>query len=375
MKIEACHIVQSFDMGGIEKLVFDLIEKSLHGKFHYTVICIDDKGRLASMLEEKGVEVVALNKTSGIDISLIFRLARLFKERNIKVVHNHNLGPAFYGGLAARIAGIPAVIYSGHGIDPKMGIKRKILQRFSFMLQDRIVAVSEKALHFMIERESVPADKTIFIENGIDLNPFKLKVADRDAVLKKYKLPHTENMIGIIARLHKVKDIPTLIDAFRMIAQERDDTCLVIVGEGEERHPLEKKVGDAGLSDKVFFLGEQTQISELLAIFSVFVLSSVSESSPISIMEAMAAGLPVVATNVGGNAKLVTSGSGGFIVEPRDAASMKDAILKIIENKGLAVKMGECNKKIVFSKYNIENTLRKYEDLYTQTLACSSKGL
>lgn len=373
MKINIVHIVQSLDIGGLEKLVVDLISSSKDGNFFYTVFCIDDKGKLASVLKRKGIEVIGFNKKMGIDLSLVFRLADQFKKRNIRVVHNHNAGPAFYGGLAARLAGVPVVICSEHSIGMRTRARDKILDRFSFLLQDYIVAVSKKAFHFMIDKDGVPMKKALLIENGVDMNQFKTGHSDKNTILSKYDLPYLEDIIGIVARLDRVKDIPTLINAFGMLAKERSEIYLLIVGDGKERDALEKLVKDAGLADKVFFLGAQTQIPELLSILSLFVLSSVTESSPISLIEAMAAGLPVVVTNVGGNAELIKNGFNGFVVEPKDAAGMKNAMLKIIENKNLAKRMGEENKKIAFNKYGIENTSKKYEDLYIQGLARKNK--
>ena len=373
MKINVAHIVQSFDVGGIEKLVVDLITNSKDSRFQYTVFCIDSKGRLASGLEEKGVEVIELNKRKGVDLSLIFRFADELKRRKIEVAHSHNPGPAFYGGLAARLSGIPVIIYSKHGIKLGARLKDKLLETFSFMLQDHIVAVSEKAFRFMIDKERAPAKKMLLIENGIDLNQFKTGDLKKEAVLSKYDLPQLQYIIGIVARLDRLKDIPTLISAFGMLAKGHPDTSLVVIGDGEERGALEKLVKEIGLVDKVFFLGAQTRIPELLSIFSMFVLSSITESSPISLIEAMAAGLPVVATNVGGNAELIKDGYNGFIVEPKDIVGMRDAMLKIIEDKGLAKSMGEANRKAAFSKYGIENTIKEYESLYAEGLERKSK--
>ena len=373
MKINVAHIVQSFDVGGIEKLVVDLIANSKDGRFQYTVFCIDSKGRLASLLEEKGVEVIELNKRKGVDISLIFRFADELKKRKIDVVHSHNPGPAFYGGLAARLSGISVIVYSKHGIKLGARLRDKFLESFSFMLQDYIVAVSEKAFGFMIDKEKAPAKKMLLIENGIDLNQFKTGDVKKETVLSEHGLPRLEYIIGIIARLDRLKDIPTLISAFGMLSKGRPDASLVVVGDGEERNALEKLVKETGLTGKVFFLGTQTRIPELLSIFSLFVLSSITESSPISLLEAMAAGLPIVATNVGGNAELVKDGYNGFIVEPKDIIGMRDAMLKIIEDKDLAKRMGEVNRKTAFSKYGIENTIKKYESLYVQGLERKAK--
>lgn len=358
------HIVQSLDIGGLERVVVDLVTHRFRKDFHYVVFCLEDQGPFVHELRIQGIDVICFDKKKGWDFSLFFRIAYLLRKKRITIVHTHNSGPLLYGGIAARIVGIPFVIHTKHGTNLRQQRNDVWLNAILFKIPDKIIAVSQDALLIAHQKEKVPFDKLIYIPNGVDTKKFSITGTDSVSIRKKYNLPNDDFLVGIVARLCWEKDIPTLLEAFRLILQEKKDVSLVVVGDGAERSLLETIVRKCDIGRHVFFLGMQHDIPELLSLFTVFSLPSIREGMPVTLLEAMAMQIPVVVTDVGANREIVEHGVSGYVVKQKDVVSLKDAIMRLIYDREMAAMMGKKGREKVSDEYSVDSMVEKYEKEY-----------
>jgi glycosyltransferase involved in cell wall biosynthesis len=234
-------------------------------------------------------------------------------------------------------------------------------------ITDTIICDSNDVANFMIYKQSINSKKIMVILNGIDVEKFQRNI---DTTNKKAELQigEDEMVVGSVGRLVQVKDYPTLLKAFAIITNKINKCKLVILGDGILRAELEAYVNENGLSKKVMFLGSRRDIPEMMQIFDVFVLSSVSEGLPIALLEAMAAGIPVVATMVGGIPEVVVDGGTGLLVPPQNPAVLAEAISSVLLDKEKARYMGTSGRHRVVESFNLSNTSQSYEQVYDETI-------
>ena len=358
--INVMQVVLSLEYGGLEKVVINLAERLDREKFHTSICCLDKLGELAEEAKEKGIKVVMVKRRPGIDFFLPFRLAHILKKERVNLLHTHNMGPLFYGSLAAWLARVPIVLNTRHGRERKIG------SQWIWRLNNEIITISEDAKKELSISNRINSEKIRVIYNGIETKQYITKT--NIYKVKKVLNINSTLVIGTVARLSPEKDQFTLLEAFSKIAQMVDSVKLVIVGDGILRQELERRSKSLGIKDKVLFLGFRQNISEILSIFDVFVLSSLTEGIPLTLLEAMAAGKPVVATNVGGNPEVVVDGETGFLVPPKNPEKMAEAIITLLKNEELAMKMGEAGRKRVEEKFSLERMVREYEEIYRNLL-------
>lgn len=360
-------IVLSLEYGGLERLVIDLAETCNKIGCKTTICCLDKFGKLASHAKDRGIEVVLVGKKHGTDIILPFRLAHILRQNKIDVVHTHNMGPLFYGTLAARMARVPVVINTRHGRAKKQ--KHPII----WHMNNAVVTISEDAKTELLKFNGVNPGKVKVIYNGIDIRRYS-KQRENNTVKMALNIEPSTQIIGTVARLAAEKDQFTLLDTFSKVAGKIDNTKLIIVGDGPLRKELTDYANGLGISDKVLFLGFRENIPDIINIFDVFVLSSLMEGVSLTLLEAMASELPIVATNVGGNPEVVIDGVTGFLVPPKEPEKTAEAIAKILQNPELAQKMGGAGRKRVEEKFSLERMVREYGELYEECLARKGIG-
>jgi sugar transferase (PEP-CTERM/EpsH1 system associated) len=315
--------------------------------------------------ERKGISVCSLGRREGIDARLMKRLYSLLKNNSYDLVHTHNYAPLFYGAPLAKLAGVPARVYTQHGVtmfpcSRKRLTALKILSHFI----DRWVTVSHSVRSEIIEYTGLSEVKFVTIVNGIDAGKFKPSIKNdlkHDLGLERFDL-----IIGTVGRLSPEKDHATLIEAFRLIPNQSGNTCLVIVGDGKQRSQLESMIEDLGLNTTVFLLGNRTDIPDVLANFDIFVNSSKSEGIPLTILEAMACGLPVVATRVGGNPEIIADEVTGLMVPSQDAQAMKNAIVSILQDPEKMKQMGMEGRRRAEQYFSLEAMTEQYLSEYAK---------
>jgi glycosyltransferase involved in cell wall biosynthesis len=296
----------------------------------------------------------------------------LIRRHKLDVLHAHQYTPFFYGSLAARFARVGTrVIFTEHGRHWPDIVSRKrrlanqlILKR----LAHRITAVCDFSARALSDRDGFPPSLVQVIENGIDVGRYG-PAADRSALKRKLGLDPSRRYVACIARFHPVKDHGTLLQAFATVSRTLDDVDLLLVGDGPLRPELDTLVDSLGIRGRTIFLGVRQDVPEILAAIDVFALSSLSEAASITVLEAMATGVPIVITNVGGNPEMVRDGIDGLLTPRGDAGAMAAGMTRLLQERGLAERMGSLAAARARSDYRLDRTVDRYFELYQQFAA------
>lgn len=359
--INVLHVVLSLQVGGLERVVIDLINNQSSDINSY-VVCLEEQGELEAPCRAAGIYV--LHKRPGLSMGMIRQLYCLIRKLEINLIHTHNPVPHFYGSLAGFSAGIP-IIHTKHGRNFPNEARKVWLNRISSLLTSKIVAVSRNAAEVSLDIEKIPASKLMVILNGVNIAQFNEHVGTTQK-------NNTPVRIGIVARLSAEKDHHTLLKACEVLAENKTDFHLNIIGDGPLRGELEQTVRNLKLDRHVTFLGMRHDIPALLEDLDIFTLSSTTEGISITLLEAMASSLPIVATNVGGNPEVVVDGTTGFIVPPEQPEALAEKLSLLIHDRTLRTKMGQAGRERVIEKFDMRQAARHYELLYREVL-CSKQ--
>jgi len=363
-------LVNNLDMGGLERLVLDLARCQLADGHQPMIYCLTHPGRLAGEAEAMGIPVRAFDKLPGPRLSTVWKIAQQLRHDRPDVLHTHNHLVNHYGVVAGKLAGIPVIVNTRHGAtrvhisSPKgssLSLKSPdknadLIFRATMPWVDAVVLISESTRQFFIQHRGVPAKKTRVILNGANLEKFLLHPAEPGSALPKVRF-------GIAARLVPTKDHFTLIRAFATVAKELPGAQLQIAGDGPLQSDLETFARELGLVDRVNFLGALSDTAQFLKQLDIFVLSSLSEGLPLAILEAMAAGLPIVATRAGGVEEVAVEGVNAYLADPADANGLAMAMLRMAKQPNLA-QMGTKGRETIQVRFRIEQTWQEYKDLF-----------
>jgi len=275
------------------------------------------------------------------------------------------------GRIFGCLLGIPIIISSERTMGQER-INRLIINRFTSVIVDVVISVSENVARFVAEEIKIPREKIYIIPNGVDITKFN-HLPPQIISRQMNKIQSEGLIIGAIGRPRPVKGYKFLLEAFQEISKEYSQSFLVFVGNGPYRNDLIKFSSNLCISDRVVFLNDHKNIPELLSAFDIVVSSSLHEGMSNVILEGMAAGLPVVATAVGGTPEVVIDGETGFLVPPGDPDALAEAINKLLNDPVLRKRFGQAGRKRVEKCFTIEETVRKTEDLYLRLL--KEKGI
>jgi glycosyltransferase involved in cell wall biosynthesis len=364
--IRVAFVVHVMQVAGAEVLVCETIAR-LGSRIEPVVFCLDQVGPLGDRLRQQGVPVIAFNRRPGMDWSLFGRIARDIRSRGIDVIHAHQYTPFFYSSVAARLARPrPRVVFTEHGrhYPDIVSWKRRLGNRIVFdHLADSITAVCDFSARSLAEKDGFSASRISVIPNGIDLQRYDA-VADRAALRQRLGLDPARLYVIIVARFHPVKDHATLLDGFATVARQRPDVDLLLAGDGPLRPALEQRIAALGIASRVRLLGVRSDVADLLRAADIFTLSSVSEAASITLLEAMASGLPAVVTAVGGNPELVRDGVDGLLVPRGDADGFARAFLRLIDEPATRHAMGRSGTERVRAHFQMSTTIERYGALY-----------
>lgn len=358
-RVRVVHLVLSLDFGGLEMVAVDLARATDRARFEPHVVCLRSKGALAPRLEERGIAVHSLDCPTLPKVRTLARLVRILRQLRPQVLHTHNPSPHLFGVMARHLAGVPVLVHTKHGRNYPHKWRAVLVNRIAARLTDCIAPVSEASSDIARTVEHVADNKLQVIRNGIDLAEFPEPSA-RAA-------PPGRRAIQV-ARLIKLKDQFTLLRATRLVVDKMPDFGLDIIGDGPEREALLALRTELKLEDHVRFLGFRSDVRQLLPNAEFFILSSLSEGLAISILEAMAAGLPVVATDVGGNREVVGDGESGILVPSQQPEAMAAAMMKMHGDPERTRRMGLAARERVDREFNLRRVAERYEDLYVALL-------
>lgn len=352
----------SMQIGGIERMILDFVRYIDRGSFHPHVAVMSGGGSLEKELHSCGVPVHDLTAREGIDFNVILRLRRILKEENIEILHTHNYSAWLYG-TAANIGWRALQIHTEHSKVEDL-LRRKWLERALSHVTDAVVAVSAQVRDHLVQDIRASSRRVRLIYNGIDTGRFQRVGALRSRTRKELGFEDGVTVFGIVARLEPVKDHDILLRAFARIFSSGMDARMVVVGDGSLRYDLMGKVRGNGLQGKVIFLGERSDIPELLNAMDVYVLSSHDEGLNLTLLEAMSAGLPVIATRAGGNPEVVIEGITGILVPLRDEDSLHAAMCRLLHDHEERRRMATEGERRVVESFSLKRMIEEYENLY-----------
>ncbi len=365
------HVMLNLRVGGLERVVIDLLRCLDRTRYQAEVCCLDEGGDLQREVEALGVPVTVLDMSHAGGGMVLERLAERMRAARTDVVHTHNVLAHKFGALAARCAGVPVVIHTKHSRNfVKRPFEHPKIQVYGHLLSwitDKVIAVSENARHVSELYELVPPWKLVSILNGVDVRRFEVSV-DRPALLHDLGLPPGARIVGNVARFVPEKDHGNLLRAFGRLLALVPEAFLLLVGDGPLMAPAEKLSRDLGIAERVKFAGLRHDVPQILKILDVFALSSITEGTSISVLEAMSAEVPVVATAVGGNTELVTDGVTGLLCPARDPDQLAARIAELLRDPSRGRALATAAKASVIARYSFERTAAAYMDLYDELL-------
>jgi len=369
------HVIQRLAVGGLENGLVNLINHMPQDRYRHAIVTLTDFTEFRNRILRTDVPVVALHKREGIEFRTHLRLWRVLRKLRPAVVHTRNLAALEFLAVAA-LAGVPARIHGEHGRDMhdidgsnrKYNLLRKAVNPFASCY----TAVSEDLAHWLMRTIGVGADKVKHICNGVDVHRFRPRGDARLQLGPEGFIRQDTVVVGTVGRMQTVKDQPTLVRAFvRLIQSEpqaRRQLRLVVIGDGPLREECRMLLRDAGAEELAWLPGERSDIPEIMRALDIFVLPSIAEGISNTILEAMASGLPVVATRVGGNHELVREGETGLLVPAADPSAMAEAIRVYLVDRGRASSHGAAGRKRVEALFSINTMVRGYLEIYDAVL-------
>lgn len=360
-QIRVAYVIGQLTLGGSESQLLELVRHLNHNKFKILVICLSKQAPLANSFVEAGCEVRILNREERGRLMIFLDLYRLWRLFKPDIVHSY----AYASRAAMPISKIFSKCKNIVSIRTQPGWQVIWLDQFLNSFADCVLTNSKKAAESVRFgfHEIVPCQ---VVYNGIDLQKFDTE-ADLNFDLE-LPLNSDTRVICVVARLHPVKGLDVLLDAFTIISKILDNIQLWIVGDGPEREKLERHADQLGVGSKVVFWGQQENIPSILRQVGVGVLSSLIEGLPNAIIEYMAAKLPVVTTDVGGNREVVVNNQTGLMVSFGDTQAFADAILYFLQNPDVARQFGESGRRRVEENFTIERMVRETESVYKQLM-------
>lgn len=375
MSVRVGFVVHVMQVAGAEVLVAETIQR-LGSSILPTVYCLDAEGALGSQLSATGIAVHVLGRTPGIDLRLVGRLAWRLRVDRIGVLHAHQYTPFFYSSLANVVAGRPArVIHTEHGrhfpdvVSPKRHFVNRWLLQYLASDVNAVARFSADAVRTIDGFDKWPVE---VIPNGIETGLYGAAAGSVADAQQRLGLPTGRRYVTCVARFHPVKDHATLLSAFAIVAAARPDVDLLLAGDGALRPELEAQVAQLGLVERVHLLGVRRDVPVVLRASTVFTLASVSEGASITVLEAMASGLPLVLTDVGGNPELVRHNRDGLLVPRSSPAAMADALGAILDDEQLAERLGASAASRAVADFDITHTIARYAALYGVTPPATS---
>ena len=360
------HVVENLNRGGLERVVLDLARMQQRQGHQCQVVCLFERGRLAHELDGTGIPLIVCHKRRGFDFGALSRLRESIRVHRTEVLHTHNAVANYLAVLASLGLGVGQIVNTRHGMS---GMRRwsraEMLYRASLTRTHVVAMVCEAACVGAAARGLVPRGKLRVVPNGLCVEDFIVASSTARIRLRQaLGLSSQTRLVGTVGRLNWAKDQTSLIHAFRHVHEQLPDSALLLVGDGELRGELEACARREGMADAVHFMGDRSDVRELLPGLDVFVLSSVSEGYSMALLEASASALPIVATDVGGNREIVHDGITGRIVPAQDAGTLAQAILDLLHDPDRAAGYGIAARSMMEQQGSLEAMTACYDKLY-----------
>ncbi|MEX1229799.1 MAG: glycosyltransferase [Planctomycetaceae bacterium] len=351
-RLRVCHVSLTLCTGGLERLLVDFARHHDRERYELSFVVLQEQGQPADDIRSLGCEVLSLPLQQMGRWERFRRMTSLVRMLKPDVLHTHNAFPHWYAAVAGKWSGVPVIVHSRHGRRFGHNWKERLQFAVASRLSDRVVGVSDDTARLCRDIGHLSSEKVTRIWNGIDLNRFA------------YRGPGSRPVGISVGRLSAEKDFPTLLRAVSLVHKALPEFRFLLVGDGPEREALETLSHELELDNCLQFLGERRDVPELLSQASVYAGSSLTEGISLTLLEAMAVGLPIVATRVGGNPEIVVPGETGELVDVRDGESLAREMLNLCVNPWQAERYGRQGRMRVEEHFSVQGMVRQYETLY-----------
>ena len=367
------HVLHRLDRAGAEVLAGDLALK-LQDRYRFVFLCLDGVGPLGEHLASLGFDVVELGRKPGLDWSVARRLRSAVKHYGINLLHAHQYTPFFYAALSRRLGSSPPILFTEHGrhYPDERKPKRVLANRWLIKPSDRVTAVGRFVKQALIDNEGIAEGLIKVIYNGIDPDAFPpADAASRSQARRLIGVDDETPLIMQVARFHPVKDHKTAVRAFAETLSFVPNAVLYLVGDGGQRQTIEVLCREMDIQDQVRFLGTRDDVAQLVPGADVFMLSSLSEGVSVTLLEAMATGLPIAATDVGGNPEVVEHGTTGLLSPRGDHNALAANLVTLLQDPAQRQAFGRAGRARLLDVFTQDRMHREYTELYGQLFGMS----
>lgn len=365
------HVIYALGTGGLENGLVNIINRTPPGRYRHAIVCLTEAFAFAKRIQSPDVQVIELHKGEGHDTALYWRLWKTLRTLRPAVVHTRNLAAMEMQLVAFLTPGARRVhsehgrdVYDLHGTNRKYNLLRKLVSPFV----QRYIAVSRDLENWLTTTVGINPRKVSQIYNGVDQVRFSPRQGKRESPFETGLIDDRSLVVGSVGRLAQVKNQLALIDAFALLVERqptlRRNIRLLIVGDGPQFAEAEQRIADRDIRDIALLTGDRDDVPELMGLMDVFVLPSLGEGISNTILEAMACGLPIIATHVGGNPELVEPGKNGYLVPSGDIPALAESIGDMVNDAAGRQRMGAASLEQVRDRFNWDRTVQKYLSLY-----------
>jgi glycosyltransferase involved in cell wall biosynthesis len=370
--LDVLHLIGSLATGGAERNLYYLAPAMARSRMRYGVCCLFEPGEFAADVERAGVPVVALRYRQRSAPLAVVRLARILRKHRVRVLHTHLYQCGVIGRIAAWLAGVPVVVTHEHGKTIWKKWYHRWFERMAIHATDLRIAVSEDIRQLRITQEGTPADKIIVIGNAVDAASFPAGDARGETIRREMGLGQAF-VVGAVGRLVEAKSYDLLVEVAGDVCGKRADARFLLVGDGPLRQSLARRRDALGLAEKFTLVGARADIPDILAAMDLYIITSQREGLPITLLEAMMAAKPIVATAAGGIPEVLEDGRDSLLVRPGNRRGLSEAVLALAGDPARRREMGERARSKAVARYSADAILETLEATYASLL--KRKGL
>ena len=370
-----CHVIHALGVGGAEVLVDQMIRR-MQKDFRCIVAVLDEIGEIGTRLQEDGFIVEHLHRQPGIDRGCATRLRQFADREGAEILHAHQCTPFFQAMLSRGLTGRRPVVFTEHGrhFPDAPSRKRAIVNRMLLKRCDRLFGCGAAVRQALIDNEGLPESRVEVIYNGVDLKALsKPTLGARERIRAEFGYSANDFVVVQVARLHELKDHQTALKAVDEARHKIPGLRLLLAGDGDQRSAIEQTIRERGLEQTVTLAGTRKDIADLLSASDVFLMSSISEGIPLTVIEAMAARRPVVSTAVGGLPELIEHGVSGMLAPSGDASSLAASLVQLYQNADLRNQMADVAATRAQEKFSLQGMLNSYRDVYYDVLGTNDR--
>lgn len=369
MRSRISYVVNALHPGGTERLVVEM-SRAFSRDFELQVICLDEPGLWATDLRREGVAVHCTWRQPGLDVQQAVRLAALFRSHGTQLIHAHQCTPWFYAALSRLLHRTPRLLLEEHGRfhpEPENRGRRLLNRMLVGPLTHRFVAVSDDIRRRLVRYEGLDAHRIEVIYNGVSTEP-ALAAAERQSLRESLGFSPADLVVGTVGRFDAVKNLPMLIEALALARREAGDIKGLLVGDGPEMSAVRAQIAARGLDSVVRLTGFRQDARQLVQCLDLFTLSSLSEGTSMALLEAQAAGVPVVVTAVGGNPEVVSDQQTGWVIPSGDVDSLARHILQARADPQAASRLAAAGRARYQQRFSMDSMLQAYRRIYAEML-------